>query len=68
MSDPFPPILSRCADTVGGMANLAAALGLTRQAVYYWRIGIPVRRVVDVERVTGIPRRELRPDVFGDAQ
>ena len=26
--------------------------------------GVPLSRVLDVERVTGIPRKELRPDVF----
>ena len=67
MAEPLPQILTRCADSVGGMAKLAAALGLTRQAVYLWRKRIPAERLVDVERVTGIPRRELRPDIFGDA-
>jgi len=32
-------------------------------AVYRWK-HIPVRRLSDVERITGIPREELRPDIF----
>ena len=54
-------------DGKGGRANLARALGITWQAVFYWqRDGVvPLTRVLDVERLTGIPREALRPDVFG---
>lgn len=62
-----PHILTRAAQKVGGMAQLAAQLGVARQAVYQWR-RIPVDRVVEVERITGISRNELRPDIFGAAQ
>lgn len=48
------------------MARLAALLGVARQAVYQWS-KIPAERVADIERLTGIPRAELRPDIFGDA-
>lgn len=43
--------------------QLALRLGISAQAVCQWR-SIPVRRVLDVERVTGVPREELRPDVY----
>lgn len=62
-----PHILSYAAQKVGGMAQLAAKLGIARQAVYQWK-RIPADRVVEIERATGIPRAELRPDIFGDAQ
>lgn len=62
-----PHILTYAAQKVGGMAQLASQLGVARQAVYQWR-RIPVDRVADVERITGIPRSELRPDIFGAAQ
>jgi DNA-binding transcriptional regulator YdaS (Cro superfamily) len=36
---------------------------VTRQAVHQW-LQVPAVRAVDVEAVSGIPRHELRPDVF----
>lgn len=47
----------------GLMAKIAAELGITRAAVAMWR-QVPVQRVADVERLTGIPRHELRPDLW----
>jgi len=62
-----PPVLVYAAEKVGGMAQLAAELGIARQAIYQWT-RVPVDRVVEIERLTGVPRFELRPDIFGDAQ
>ena len=62
-------------DAAGGPSGLAARLAelgrpVTSQAISQWR-RIPAERVVDVERATGVARRELRPDLFagegGDA-
>ncbi len=50
----------------GGVVALSRALGLSRSAVSQWKT-VPVLRVVEVERLTGIPRAELRPDVFGES-
>ena len=61
-----PHILMHAAQKVGGMAQLAEKLGIARQAIYQWS-RIPAERVVEVERITGVPRVELRPDLFGDA-
>lgn len=45
--------------------DLANALGVDKSLVTRWvQKRVPVSRVADVERVTGIPREELRPDVF----
>ena len=46
-------------------AQLAEALGITSEAVYQWH-KVPLTRVHDVERVTGVPLHVLRPDFFGD--
>lgn len=48
----------------GMKAKLARELGLTRAAICFWK-RVPVYRVREVEKLTGIPREELRPDIFG---
>lgn len=45
-------------------SHLAQALGITHGAVSQWS-RVPTDRVLDVERITGISRHVLRPDVFG---
>jgi DNA-binding transcriptional regulator YdaS (Cro superfamily) len=45
------------------LAWLADRLGLRRQAVQQWR-AVPAERVVEISRWTGIPREELRPDLY----
>lgn len=44
--------------------ELAAALGITIETLAEWD-QVPPERVRDVERLTGISRHTLRPDVFG---
>ena len=48
----------------GAKADLARALGITHAAVRQWSERVPADRVVDVERITGIPREALRPDLY----
>ena len=45
------------------LAEVARQLKITRGAVAKWR-EIPAGRVVEIERVTGIPRELLRPDLY----
>lgn len=55
-------------EKAGGPAALAKALGgVSSQAVSQWK-KVPAERVLDVERITGISRHELRPDVFGQPE
>lgn len=51
----------------GGAAPLAAALGIKYQSIQDWlaRGTVPAARVLEVERLTGVSRHRLRPDVFG---
>ena len=50
----------------GSIAALAGHLGLTRSAICQWD-KIPAERVVRVETVTGVPRSQLRPDLYEPA-
>ncbi len=50
----------------GRAIRLAEELKVTPGAISQWD-RVPAERVVEVERVTGIPRHKLRPDIFGDA-
>jgi DNA-binding transcriptional regulator YdaS (Cro superfamily) len=47
----------------GGIRPLARKLGISMAAVWKWT-RIPADRIVEVERVTGIPREKLRPDLY----
>lgn len=59
------PIYDRLVTWAGSRNKLARAFGITHQALINWRnTGVPAKRVVEVEKVTGIPREELRPDIF----
>jgi DNA-binding transcriptional regulator YdaS (Cro superfamily) len=62
---------TRRARAVMGPSALARALSesgrpLSPQAVSLWT-KVPPERVLEVERLTGVSRHELRPDVFGAA-
>ena len=50
------------------VSELASRLDISRGSVYKWKWAdkIPAERVLAVEAITGIPRRELRPDLFGE--
>lgn len=61
---PSTPI-KRAAVAVGGYPNLARLLNCTRQAIYQWE-KIPADRVIEIERISGVPRHELRPDLYPD--
>lgn len=51
---------------VGGAAALGRHLGITRQAVEDWD-RVPAKHCLTVERLTGISRYQLRPDIYGEA-
>lgn len=58
------PKVEECAKAVGGLPKLAELLGIERPSFYSWKNDIPPARVLDLERVTGISRHELRPDLY----
>lgn len=48
--------------------EIAAKCGVNKSTVTRWFAGrIPAERAIDLERVTGIPRQTIRPDLFGKA-
>lgn len=49
---------------VGNAVKLATHLGISRQAVSRWK-KVPMRHLSAISDLTGIPRQELRPDVYG---
>ena len=55
--------LRRAIDAAGGPGALAGPLGITPQAVSQWD-EVPPLRVLAVERISGIPKEELRPDLY----
>ena len=59
--------LKRAIQKAGNSQKLAGKLGIKPQAVSQWT-QIPLGRVFDVERITGIPHQELRPDFFGEKE
>lgn len=48
----------------GRRSALAKALGISPSAISMW-VSVPSERVLDIERLTGVSRHELRPDIFG---
>jgi 2-dehydropantoate 2-reductase len=56
-------VIQQAAERMGGAAQLARLLGITRQALYQWD-KVPAERVLEIERLTGVPRHALRPDLF----
>jgi DNA-binding transcriptional regulator YdaS (Cro superfamily) len=59
-----PRITQDAIEKAGGARVVSRHIGLTRQAVSKWQI-IPARHVLLVERLSGVSRYDLRPDVFG---
>ena len=55
--------IRKLAEGFGGIVNFSLALGLSRGAVSQWE-QIPIDRVAQVEKLTGVPREILRPDFF----
>ena len=61
----------RACGSVGGLATLARAIGRSEETVSDWANGntlVDPDLVVEIERITGVSRHELRPDlsrIFG---
>lgn len=58
--------LEKAIEAVGGVRALARLLGISQPAISGWK-RIPSDRVVAVEQATGVPRSELRSDLYDAA-
>ncbi|RRV49554.1 YdaS family helix-turn-helix protein [Pseudomonas sp. p106] len=57
--------LERAIYAAGSGKALAELLGVTPMAVSYWKTrGVPARQALPIEKVTGVSRHELRPDLY----
>lgn len=59
--------VKKAVEAAGNRSKLARALGIKVQSIQQWT-KIPDERLIEVEAVTGVPRAELRPDIFGEAK
>jgi DNA-binding transcriptional regulator YdaS (Cro superfamily) len=59
--------LQQAIDAAGAGKALASRIGVTPQALSQWH-RVPARRVLDVERASGVPRHALRPDLYPDEE
>lgn len=60
----------RAIRAAGGQTALADKLGISQGAVGHWWHGrgrIAPERCREVEQLSGVPRAELRPTIFGEA-
>lgn len=57
--------LDRAIDAAGGVAQLARKIRISQPSVSNWS-KVPAQRVIAVEAATGVPRAELRPDLYPD--
>jgi DNA-binding transcriptional regulator YdaS (Cro superfamily) len=58
--------LKQAIERAGGQTELARSIGTTQGHVSQWlrRGKVPADKVLLIEKATGVPRYELRPDVF----
>jgi DNA-binding transcriptional regulator YdaS (Cro superfamily) len=56
-------IVQKAADSVGGVSELARRLNLRHTAFYRWKT-VPPERVLQIEKITGISRHDMRPDLY----
>ena len=64
---PKEPGLAAAIKAVGTARELARRLGISAASISTWK-KVPWHRAREIERVTGVHRTVLRPDIFADEQ
>jgi DNA-binding transcriptional regulator YdaS (Cro superfamily) len=57
------PGLAAAVKTAGGVRSLGRALNIAHSSILTWK-QIPARHILQIEKLTGIPRERLRPDLY----
>lgn len=62
-----PTALERAIAHKGSQGLLAKAIGYSQPSVWRWLNGTPVpaEAAIAIEKSTGVPKAEIRPDLFG---
>ena len=56
--------LQQAIEIAGSQVKLAKLLGISHQALNKWRDAPPTRHIIAIERLTGVHRSLLRPDLY----
>ena len=64
---PMIKIVEKAAEMSGGIVELSRQLGIKHNSMYCWN-RVPAEHVLKIERITGVSRHDIRPDVFGEAK
>src|SRR5689334_16181690 len=59
--------LDEAVRAVGGISELARKIGISQPSVSNWT-RVPADRVSIVEAISGVDRKILRPDLFGNSE
>ena len=59
------PGLSEAVRAAGGISGLARQIGISQPSISNWK-RVPAERVLTVEAATGVDRKTLRPDLYGE--
>lgn len=55
--------LAKAIERAGSREALGRLLGISRQAIWKWH-QVPARQIIAIEKATGVPREQLRPDLY----
>ena len=67
MNDAIQEAKVEAIEKAGGGAAVARELKLNRQAVYQWG-HVPAEHVLTLEKLSGVSRSRLRPDLYPESE